>query len=120
MKTILIVDDEYGIADGVAELLGDEGYRTFTAANGQQAIERIGEIRPDLILIDLMMPIMDGAQTIGRLKANPATAGIPVILMSALAESASRQRTDGYDLFLRKPFSADALFGAVERFLKED
>jgi len=63
-ETILIVDDEFGIAEFLTDLLVDKGYRVITAANGKQALARIAEEKPDLVLLDFMMPVMDGAATL--------------------------------------------------------
>ncbi|AWM85942.1 response regulator [Microvirga sp. 17 mud 1-3] len=117
MKTILVVDDEWAIAEVLEALLGDEGYRVIVANNGKQGLERLGEWRPDLIMLDFMMPIMDGPATFALLKANPATSSIPVILMSSLPEETVAERCAGYSAFLRKPFRIAAVLDAIDKAL---
>lgn len=117
MKTILVVDDEFGVAEVLEAILADEGYRVLTAINGKQGLQRIAEERPDAILLDFMMPILNGAQMLRVLQADPALAAIPVIMMSSLAESTVAEDCKGYAAFLRKPFSALAVIDSVARVL---
>jgi CheY-like chemotaxis protein len=104
MKTVLVVDDEVAIAEVLEAILTDAGYRAILASNGKQALERINEDMPDLILTDFMMPVLGGAGLIAALNARPDHRRIPVIMMSSLPESAIKGRCDGYAAFLRKPF----------------
>lgn len=104
MKTVLVVDDEFGIADVLVTVLEDEGYRVFSAANGRQGLDRLAEIRPDLIVVDFMMPLMDGPALGRAIREDRTLAGVPIVMMSAVPETALRERFDGYDAFLRKPF----------------
>lgn len=120
MRTVLVVDDEWAVADVLEALLGDEGYRVVTASNGAQALERLAETRPDLILLDFMMPVLDGAGTLKALAAEPATAAIPVVMMSSLPEGTVSGRTGGYVSFLRKPFRVSEVLRAVRTALGED
>ena len=118
MKTVLVVDDEFGIADVLVTALEDEGYRVFTAANGQRGLERLAENRPDLVISDFMMPLMDGAAMARAIRADPDSKDIPIIMISAVAEAMVRERFDGYDAFLRKPFQIAALLELVARTLR--
>jgi len=104
MKTVLVVDDEVAIAEVLEAILTDAGYRAILASNGKQALERLKENMPDLILTDFMMPVLGGAGLIAALNARPDHSRIPVIMMSSLPESAIKGRCDGYAAFLRKPF----------------
>ncbi|WP_029009819.1 response regulator [Azospirillum halopraeferens] len=119
MKTILLVEDEFGIAGALSVLLEDEGYRVFTAANGRDALDRLGEVTPDLVVTDFMMPLMDGAALGRTLRSDPARRHIPILMMSAVSESALRDRFDGYDGFLRKPFPIPQFFDAIHAILKD-
>lgn len=114
MRTVLVVDDEWAVADVLEALLADEGFRVVTAGNGAQALQRVHEIRPDLMIVDFMMPVLDGAGLLKALAETPATAGIPVILMSSLPEAAVAERCGGYRVFLRKPFRIAEVLAAVE------
>ncbi len=105
MATVLIVDDEFGIANLFEDVLRDEGHDTFIATNGRQALNRLATERPDLIISDLMMPVMDGAELLRTLAADAAYKDIPVVIMSSLPEESVREKCAGYALFLRKPFN---------------
>lgn len=116
MKTILVVDDEYAIVWSLSTELQDEGYRVVAAANGKEALERISEELPALVITDVMMPIMDGRELIAALGRDGRTRDIPVIVMSAVA----RAGLDGAmrsAAFLRKPFGLKALLGEVARLI---
>ena len=118
MRTILVVDDEFGVADVLAAALEDEGYRVVTAANGKQGIERLAEQRPDVILADFMMPVMDGPSMAHAIRSD-GHADIPIIMMSAMPEAAVRERFADYFAFLRKPFRIQHAADIVARALKE-
>lgn len=103
-RTILIVDDEYYNAEVLAFVLEDEGYRVLCAANGEDALEKLRRTAIDLVIADLMMPIMDGAELGKAMRQDAALAAIPLILNSALPEARVRQSFDQFDAFLRKSF----------------
>lgn len=119
MQTVLVVDDEFGVAEVLQSILEDEGYRVGTAINGKQALARLTELTPDLIMLDYMMPIMDGTQTLAAIRANATFSKIPIIMMSSLEEASVRETCTDYDLFLRKPFRALAVLKAVEQLLAQ-
>src|SRR5581483_9514972 len=118
MKTIVIIDDEFSLADALAATLSDVGFRVDTAANGLQALEAMAEEAPDLVLLDYMMPLLDGPGVLARMRADERLAKVPVVMMSALPESTVRLKCSGHAAFLRKPFSFDALLTTVERVLQ--
>ena len=120
MRTVLVVDDEFGVAEVLEAVLQDEGYRAVTAINGRQGLERVLESTPDLIMLDLMMPIMGGAAMLEALQADPAFAGIPVVLMSSLDEAAVRETCSGYRAFLRKPFRMAEVISLLEQLAPPD
>jgi CheY-like chemotaxis protein len=113
VRTVLIIDDEFGIVDVLVAALEDEGYRVFTAANGRRGLERLAENKPDLVISDFMMPLMDGATMARAMRENPDYRSIPIIMMSAVPEGALRPRFDDYQAFLRKPFSVAALLSLM-------
>lgn len=117
MRTVLVVDDEFGTVEVLVAALEDEGYRVLTAANGRRGLERLEENKPDLVISDFMMPLMDGPTMVAAMRADPAFRGVPVIMMSAAPEDALRKHMDGYDAFLRKPFRIPALLQAVAAIL---
>ena len=118
MTNVLIVDDEPLIAMALEAELEDAGYGVVTAANGRQALERLAEApRPNLILTDMMMPVMGGAEMLAAMAADPELAGIPVIVVSSLPEAAVRARANGAAAILRKPYTAEEVLGAIARVL---
>jgi CheY-like chemotaxis protein len=119
MQTVLVVDDEFGVAEVLQSILEDEGYRVVTAINGKQALARLGEVTPDLIMLDYMMPIMDGSQTLAAIRKEPTFANIPVVMMSSLDAAAVRESCTDYSSFLRKPFRALAVVKLVAQLLEQ-
>lgn len=119
MATVLVVDDEYGIAELLEAVLVDEGHRVLMASNGKHALEVIEVEKPEIIFLDYMMPIMDGATLLTHLRASPGLQGIPVVLMSSIPEAAVAERCSGYVLFLRKPFNVFQVIAVVKRFTKQ-
>ena len=113
MHTIVLIDDEFGLADVVSATLSDAGYRVRTAVNGAQGLEVMAEHPPDLVLLDYMMPLLDGPGVLRAMRADPKLADVPVVMMSAMPETVVRKRTTDYVAFLRKPFDFDALLNAV-------
>jgi CheY-like chemotaxis protein len=114
---ILVVDDDAAIREALADLLGDNGYAVSLAANGRQALE-ICQSRPapDLIFLDLMMPVMDGAEFIRVKDADPSLSDVPVCVMTAFAASARIPGTTS--VVLRKPLGSADLFAVVKRFCR--
>lgn len=116
-QRILIVDDEFGLAEVVAEMLQERGFDTVLAINGYLALQRVAERAPDLVLLDCMMPILDGAGVVRALRADPATARLPIILMTALPHVVPPDVQAASCALLHKPFSPGELFSAIERCL---
>ena len=112
---VLIVDDERPIRDLLEALLRDAGYATTTAVHGADALALVAESLPDLVIADLMMPVLGGAELCRRLKAEPATRAIPVVLMSAVPPN--RSRPIGEDAFLPKPFDLADVEALVDRWI---
>ncbi|HAZ49915.1 MAG TPA: two-component system response regulator [Cyanobacteria bacterium UBA11369] len=115
-KRILIVDDEYDIR-AVAELAIKTvaGWEVLTATSGSEGLNQAAKEQPDAILLDVMMPEMDGIATLQALQANPATKSIPVILMTAKAQAADQRRFAelGVAGIITKPFKAMQLSAQV-------
>jgi CheY-like chemotaxis protein len=117
VKTILVVDDELGSAEVLSLILEEEGYRAFCAVNGRLALVQAQDVVPDLVVVDYMMPLMNGAEFARALRADPQFAHTKIILNSGLPEVAIRDQFDGYDAFLRKPFKVERLLELVEQFI---
>ena len=118
MQTVLIVDDEFGVAEVLQSILEDEGYRVVTAINGKQGLTRLAEATPDLVMLDFMMPIMDGAKMLAAMRKDPAFRNTPVIMMSSLDEASVRDAATAYTAFLRKPFRAAFVVELVGKLLE--
>ena len=118
MQSVLIVDDEFGLAEMASELLVMAGYRVAMAINGKLALASLNQMRPDVILLDVMMPIMSGPEMLAALKADENFRDIPVIMMSAAGRSVldefARANIAG---FLHKPFTYDQLMAALAAVL---
>jgi len=111
---ILVVDDDPDILEAVGEILADEGYRVRRARDGQEALERLAAEPPALVLLDLMMPVMDGVAFARAMRAAPEHAGIPVVVISADGHP-GRAREVAADGFLAKPFDIEALLEVVRQ-----
>jgi two-component system, chemotaxis family, chemotaxis protein CheY len=114
---VLMVDDDPVIQEFVAMALMDEGYDVMLASNGKQALERIHERRPALVLLDLMMPIMDGWQLLRQVNETPTLQDIPIILLSANPEIGLTAQQEHVQGFLPKPFDLNILLDSVEKHL---
>jgi CheY-like chemotaxis protein len=118
MPTVLVVEDEWAIADWLHGVLSREGYQVRLAINGKQALDVLDHGKPDVILVDYLMPVMDAAGLLKALAEKPALARIPVIVMSLLQETTVRERCDGFQDFLRKPFQESEVLDTVRNVLK--
>jgi two-component system, chemotaxis family, chemotaxis protein CheY len=111
---ILVVDDDPAIREVVADILEMSDYRVKTATNGAEALEHMQVEVPDAVLLDLMMPIMDGWEFLRRCRADAQCARVPVVVMSA-ARDASLAKELGAQAYLSKPFDLDAVLNLVQR-----
>jgi CheY-like chemotaxis protein len=119
VKTVLVVDDELANAEILSLIFEEEGYRVFCAVNGRHGLERAHEVRPDLIVLDYMMPIMTGAELGRALRADPRTRHIRILMNSSLPEAAIRPHFSGYDRFLRKPYNVEAALAIMSELLAD-
>jgi pilus assembly protein CpaE len=119
---ILVVDDEPITRKMVSSLLEQKQYVVGNAGNGKECLETLKEFKPDLILLDVMMPEMDGLETCRAIRSNPETAMLPVIMLTAL--DTVEQRINGFeagaDDYLPKPFNMDELLAHINVFLREN
>lgn len=117
MSTILIVEDEYAIAELLRDTLTDEGYTVVLCAEGQAALALLEQHAVDLIISDVMMPRMDGRVFIKAVRDDLRFRDLPIILMSAGRESLD-PHTDGYDAFVTKPFKLYPLLVTIRKLLQ--
>lgn len=118
---ILVVDDEPDILKVVTFILKKSGYDTFSAVDGKEALDMVKDKKPDLILLDLRLPVMDGNEVCRRIKSDDSLKTIPVLLLTASGADTVAQKTKtlGADDYIIKPFSKEALLKKVDKFLKK-
>ncbi|WP_342378449.1 response regulator [Myxococcus stipitatus] len=116
METVLVVDDELGILEALADLLREEGYQVLTATHGAEALARMGELRPDLVLTDWMMPVLDGPALVECIRAEPGWSGVSLLGMSAVDVGSLRAQYPSIP-FLQKPFDIPALMKQIRKAL---
>jgi CheY-like chemotaxis protein len=113
--TVLVIDDDSGIRDSLAECLQVEGYAVACARNGADGLEKLRAQRPDLVLVDLLMPVMNGHQFLAALRGDPALQGLPVVLMTGSTPQPGHPLPPA-DAMLPKPFELEELLSLVRRF----
>lgn len=118
-KCILVADDDPDILNIVALSLQAQGYDVRQAANGREAVDMARSCVPDLILLDMMMPVMSGYEAVAELKADPATQTIPVVGLSAKAMATDIELASGIgmDGYITKPFRIAQVLSVVEGYL---
>jgi CheY-like chemotaxis protein len=115
---VLVADDDARLAQLISRYLGMEGYQVETVADGLAAVERaVAEPAPDLVVLDIMMPGIDGLEACRRIRSNFATAQIPILIFSALGDEGEAARRAGADAMLKKPFTLPVLSRAVRELL---
>ena len=115
-----MVDDEFGIAELIDAVLTDEGYRVLIAMNGRQGLAVMAKDHPDLVFLDYMMPVMDGADVLRAMARDPSIDGVPVVLMSSMPEAVVAERCSGYAVFMRKPFKIAQVMTLAQTLLSKN
>ena len=119
MKKILVVDDRPGVVELVRASLEGEDYQIIDASDGEKALSKIREEKPDLILLDIIMPKMDGFEVLKKLKQDPTTKETPVIMLTIKEQKLNREK--GLELgaidYIVKPFSPSVLLSKIEEIL---
>ncbi len=118
-KKILIVDDETALCDSLSKDLAEAGYETATAPNGQEGLKQANQFEPRLILLDVIMPVMDGWEMLKRLKSQPGTKNIPVILLTSKtdAETIFKSQKEKVLDFFTKPIDSQELIAFIQRYI---
>jgi len=119
-RQILVVDDEKDLVELLAYNLKRAGYDVAVALTGRQAIERIASEVPDLVVLDVMLPELSGTEVASRIRSNPATAGVPIVMLTAKGEDVDQivGLTVGADDYIAKPFSMKVLLARLEAVLR--
>jgi len=119
VKTILLADDSITIQKVVELTFSEADYRVVSVSTGAQALKKVGEVRPDIILLDVIMPEKNGYEVCEQLKRSPATSGIPVLLLTGTFEPFDKKRADaaGANGHITKPFESQALVAKVEELI---
>ena len=120
MTKILIVDDEQGIVDLLVDNLSDEGFDVTSANNGASALVEIYRDRPDVLVLDLMLPVLNGYQVLRELKSHPTTKNIPIIMLTAISSKEVEEtvRQLGGDHYLTKPWKLGGLLTEIGAALR--
>lgn len=118
-RTILVVEDQEDNRQILRDLLGANDYDMLEAENGEEALAAVKKQRPDLILMDIQLPVLDGYEATRRLKADPDTQSIPIIVVTsyALSGDETKARESGCDAYVTKPYSPRALLAKIREFL---
>ena len=120
MATILVVDDQLEFRFLLEQVLQRAGYDVMTASDGAEAFQKVLHNRPDLILLDVMMPVVDGFGVLDTLKADPELSSVPIVMLTARdqARDLARGHRRGADVYLTKPLDRDELLLTVQRLLE--
>jgi chemosensory pili system protein ChpA (sensor histidine kinase/response regulator) len=120
-RTIVVVDDSPSVRETIAFILEDEGFVVHRAANGREGIDVIRSIRPRVVLLDAMMPEMDGFEVCRQLRADTSLEGIHVIMLTTMGMEADRARAieAGVNHFVTKPFDADEVLRLLEQLFAD-
>jgi two-component system, cell cycle response regulator DivK len=118
-KRILVVEDQEDNRQILRDLLGNAGYELTEAENGEEAIAAVAQQRPDLILMDIQLPVMDGYEATRRIRTNPDLKSVPIIAVTsyALAGDEDKARAAGCDGYVSKPYSPRDLLAKVRVYL---
>lgn len=119
MKTILIIEDNETNMKLTRDLLRAKGYATLEALTGEAAVQLALEHRPDLVIMDILLPGIDGVEAFGRIRADPCTAAIPVVAFTASVTPADRNRitSAGFDTFIGKPIDVREFLAKVTELI---
>jgi CheY-like chemotaxis protein len=121
MKKALIAEDNAVNRELLRELLEIRGYAVMEACNGEEALDQIAKIQPDILLLDLSMPVLDGFGTIERIRKDPSFRSLPVLAVTAYAMQGDKEKilTSGFDGYLSKPINPTALQQELERVMSK-
>ena len=119
-KTILIIDDEQDLLTMLETRLKSYGFNVLTALDGEEGFRKAKEEKPDLILLDILMPIVDGVTTAANIRKDENTKKIPIVFLTALVddEEIKQKHKIGGEVFLAKPFETEEIMSVIQKMLK--
>lgn len=122
MKRVLIAEDNAVNRELLRELLEMRGYNVVEACDGQEALQKMAEAPPDILLLDLGMPVLDGFETVHKIREDPSLHSLPILAVTAYAMRGDREKvlSSGFDGYLSKPINPGALDQELARLLIED
>ncbi|MBI4460422.1 MAG: response regulator [Acidobacteria bacterium] len=122
MKKILIAEDDPASRELLGEILGGMGWDIILACNGAEALEKVSDARPDLVLLDIQMPVLDGFAVLRGIRQDSRFARLPVIALTANAMNEDREKTMrlGFDAHISKPVNLAALRSQIEHYLSKE
>jgi len=123
-KKVLLVDDDPDFVDAVRSVVEGDGYEVEVAYDGKEALEKVGPFKPDLIILDVMMPVVNGHEACAKIKEDPATAEIPVILLTAVASRVTSSTYTHRDMleseaedYIPKPVEPEVLLSRIKDWI---
>ena len=121
-KRILVVDDEESIQELMSSMLAERGYETVRAMDGEEGLKKLETFKPDIILLDLILPGLDGFETLERIKDNPQTSGIPVLILSNLGQRDEIEKglkLGAIDFMVKAHFTPEEIVGKIKSILSK-
>lgn len=117
---VLYVEDDENLQYTLSRMLQHFGYEIETASNGKEGVEKAEQWQPDVILMDIRMPVMDGIEAIKVLRANPKTAAIPIFMLSAYTDAKTRRACQDADAFFSKPPNIERIDAKIRKTLNKE
>ena len=116
---VLLIEDEPNIAEAIRFILGRHGWEVFVQTDGRDGLAAVASLRPDLVILDLMLPGLGGMEILGLMRADPATEGLPVMMLTAKGQGRDREAATraGVSAFMTKPFANADMVAAVRALL---
>ena len=116
---VLLIEDEPNIAEAIRFILSRDGWEVTVEENGAQALPRVADVKPDLVILDLMLPGMSGLEILSALRADPVTVAVPVLMLTAKGQGRDREAAEraGVSAFMSKPFANAEMRATVRALL---
>ena len=119
MKSVLLVEDEQSLGEVLAMILNSCGFRVTVVADGKRALDLLADSKPDLIITDYMMPVMNGVEMTRAVRADPVYASVPILMLTSVPQDALHYDSSLFNGYLRKPVEMDVLLGEIARLVPD-